>query len=633
MAGLARWEVRERRVFADGRVFGDYGPFEVVKGRAHYRFRADDSRNRGIVDLALAPRDADGFVCCHGDFTLIAPRRAGAAHKLLVDVPNRGRPLALAMLGRAGDADEAGDGLLFRCGFAVACIGWQWDVADGLAFNAPPALDGGKAVQGDVVCRVQPGADRAFVHIGQLGNVTYPALANGGPEARLFERADDCAPLKELPRSSWRFARERSGRLEASDRFIHKDGGFEKGRVYVVVYRASGARVTGCGLLALRDAAASLRTGEGPNGAPFAHVLAFGASQTGRMLRHLLHLGLNSAADGARVFDGVHMHIAGGQRGDFNHRFAQPSSVGVPAAGQRFPFAGATLRDPLTGMEDGLHARARRSGTMPKVVSTNTSWEYWRGDAALTHIHPNGRQDLPEEAHERNYLFAGTHHIGGVLPPTNTFSLNGEKARYSFNVVDHSPLTRAAFCNLDAWVSMGEAPPPSAVPRLMDGTLATRAAVLAKFQAKGIAGLDPARLGGLSALDLGARAAHGVCVFPAVEGAPYPRLVCDVDETLNEVAGLRLPDIGVPAGCHTGWNPRHPSNGAPELPAMFVGFTRFADVVDLPSAAEYGARVRAWARRLVVARHILAEDEQRVVDNCLDRYAIAVRRPANAHDG
>ncbi len=636
MAELARWEVRERRVFAAGRVFGDHGPFEIVKGHAHYRFDPRDARNQGIVDLALAPRDADGCVRCRGDFTLIAPQhapqhaprhapqRTGAERKLLVDVPNRGRPLALAMLCRAADADAAGDGLLFRRGFAVASIGWQWDVAEGLGFDAPPVLEGGQPVQGDVVCRVQPGADRPFVHFGQLGNVTYPPLADGGPNARLFERADDNAPLEELPRSSWRFARERGGRLEASDRFVYKDGGFEKGRVYVLVYRARGARVTGCGLLALRDAAASLRAGEGPNGAPFAQVLAFGASQTGRVLRHLLHLGLNSApAAGARVFDGVHVHIAGGQRGDFNHRFAQPASAGVPAAGQRFPFAGATLRDPATGVEDGLHARAQRTGTMPKVVSTNTSWEYWRGDAALTHIRPDGREDVPAQADERNYLFAGTHHIGGVLPPTNTFALTGEKARYTFNVVDHAPLTRAAFCNLDAWVSTGEAPPPSAVPKLADGTLVSRTAVLAKFQAKGVAGLDPARLGGLSVLDLGARAAQGVCAFPAVEGAPYPRLVCDVDETLNEVAGLRLPDIGVPVGCHSGWNPRHPSNGAPELPAIFVGFTRFADAAALPGAAQYEARVRAWTRRLVAARHILAEDEERVVANCLDRYAIA----------
>ena len=633
VAELVRWEVRERSVFADGRVFGGHGPFAVVKGCAHYRFHPDDARNQGIVDLSLAPRDAAGWVRCRGDFTLIAPRNAAPGGKLLVDVPNRGRPLAHAMLNGAAEANDAGDGLLFRRGFAIASIGWQWDVAEGLGFDAPPVLQDGEPFEGDVVCRVQPGSDRPFVFFGQLGNVTYPPLPNGGPDAHLYERADDNAPLVELSRSSWRFARERGGVLEASDRCIHKDGGFEKGRVYILVYRASGARITGCGLLALRDAAASLRTGEGPNGAAFGRVFAFGASQTGRVLRHLLHLGLNDAPGGGRVFDGVHIHIAGAQRGDFNHRFAQPSSAGVPAAGQLFPFAGAVLRDPASGAEDGLHRRVQRLGVMPKVVATNTSWEYWRGDAALAHVRPDGAEDLPESPDERHYLFAGTHHIGGVLPPTNTFALTGEKTRHTFNMVDHSPLTRAAFANLDAWVSRGEPPPASAVPRIADGTLVGRGAVLAKFAAKGIAGLDPARLGGLSALDLGPHAARGVCTLPAKEGAPYPRLVCDVDETLNEVAGLRLPDIGVPVGCHTGWNPRHPDNGAPELPAIFVGFTRFATAAELPTAAEYEARVRAWTRRLVAARHILAEDEERVVRNCLARYAIAAKQGDASGDG
>ena len=624
MAELVRWEVRDRRPFADGAIFGHHGPFEIIRGRAHYRHHPHDPRNAGIVDLAHAPRDADGFACCRGDYILITPQEPNAGCKLLVDVPNRGRPLALGMLNRASaDTGEAGDGLLFRRGFAVASIGWQWDVPEGVGFHAPPVLQDGKPTEGDVVCRMQPGTNRPFVPFGQLGKVTYPPVAAGGPSARLFERTDDNAPLVELPRSSWRFARERDGVVEKSDRFLHKDGGFQKGRVYVLVYRGRGARVTGCGLLALRDAAWSLRAGEGPNGGGFAHVLALGASQTGRVLRHLLHLGLNGGPDGGRVFDGVHIHIAGGQRGDFNHRCAQPSSAGVPAAGQTFPFAGAALRDPVSGAVDGLHVRVRQDGTMPKVVATNTSWEYWRGDAALTHIRPDGAEDLAAEDDERNYLFAGTHHIGGVLPPTNTFPLTGEKARHTFNVVDHSPLTRAAFCNLDAWVSRDAPPPPSAVPKVADGTLVGRDVVLAKFRAKGIAALDAARLGGLCALDLGPRAAHGVCAFPAREGTPYPRLVCDVDDTLNEVAGVRLPDIAEPVGCHTGWNPRHPSAGAPELPAMFVGFTRFADADKLPPAAEYEARVRAHARRLLAAGHILAEDEERVVANCLHRYSIA----------
>ena len=626
-----KWEVRRREPYAAGASFGDLGSLEIVEGRVRYAVAPDDPRHAGIVDLDLAPRDRDGLVRFAGDFTFIAPRRT-AATKLLIDVPNRGRRLAFSQFNRAPprelleDPCAPGDGFLFRHGFALASIGWQWDIADGLSLDAPEAERDGRAIDGDVVCRVQPGSDRPFVSFGQLGDVAYPPVDLDDPGARLFVRDHDNAPQAEIDRSRWRFARNRGNTLEPSDRFIHLDDGFEKGRIYTLVYRSRSPRVTGCGLLALRDAAASLRQGEGPNDAGFTHVLAFGASQTGRVLRHLLHLGLNVDDAGARVFDGIHIHIAGGQRGDFNHRFAQPSSAGVPAVGQQFPFAGTTTRDGLSGNTDGLYERLAGSPWMPRIVITNTSWEYWRGDAALTHVTSDGSRDLDGHPDERSYMFAGTHHVGGVWPPTDTFAVTGEKARYEFNVVDHGPLTRAAFLNLAAWVEHGTAPPPSAVPTLDGGTLVERGAVLAKFAHRYGATLDAERLGGLAVLDLGEDEASGALRFPAEEGAPYARLVADVDATLNECVGIRLPDVAVPIGCHTGWNPRHPDHGAPELPAIFVGFSQFAD--DVPPEPEYERKVRACAAALVERRLLLPEDFERVVDNAMARYRYAAGRVA-----
>ena len=622
---MTTWEIETRRVYADGRSFGDYGPFEILEGRARYSVDPADPRNGGIVDLGLAPRDDSGRVAFSGDFTIIAPRDTTAS-KLLIDVPNRGRRLAFSILNRARpgelleDPCAPGDGFLFRRGFALASIGWQWDVSNGLCLDAPEVSEDGEPVEGDVVCRVQPGSDRAFVSFGQLGEVTYPPADPHDPHSRLFVRDDDNAPLIEIARHRWRFARERNGVVERSDRHIHLDGGFERGRIYTLVYRARGARVTGCGLLALREAAESLRGGHGPVPPGFRSVLAFGASQTGRVLRHLLHLGLNTGSRGTRVFDGMHVHIAGGQRGDFNHRFAQPSSAGVPATGQRFPFAGTSVRDPLTGASGGLYDNLIH---MPKVIITNTSFEYWRGDAALTHVSPDGTRDLEAHPSERNYLFAGTHHVNGVLPPTNVFAATGEKARYPFNVVDHTPLVRAAFANLDAWISAGTPPPGSKVPSLRASTLVERRTVLGKFAAiDGFRGLEPDRLGGLSSLDLGDRVEEGICEFPAVEGMPYARLVSDVDDSLNELAGIRLPEVALPVGYHTGWNPRHPDHGASDLPAVFVGLSRFDG--ELATPAEVEQRARACVRMLVEARFVLAEDYEGVVTRCLRVHATAL---------
>lgn len=615
---MTTWQIESRSVYAGGRSFGNFGVFEILEGRVRYLIDPSAPRNAGIVDLEHAPQDEDGYVRYSGDYTVVAPQDR-PARKLLIDVPNRGRRLAFSILNRARPADlledpcAPGDGFLFRRGFALASIGWQWDLPVGLRLDAPEVLENGEPVEGEVVCRVQPGSDRPFVSFGQLGEVTYAPADLDDPMARLFVRDDDNAPLIEIDRCRWRFARDTEGVVEPSKRFIRLDGGFEKGRIYTLVYRARGTRVTGCGLLALRDAAESLRAGDGPVATANPTVLAFGASQTGRVLRHLLHLGLNTDSTGNRVFDGVHVHIAGGQRGDFNHRFAQPSSAGVPAAGQRFPFSGTTAHDPASGATGCLYGKLAH---MPKVVITNTSFEYWRGDAALTHVSPDGVRDLETHPCERNYLFAGTHHVNGVLPPTNTFAVTGEKARYTFNVVDHSPLVRAAFANLDSWVAQGTPPPGSKVPTLREATLVERRVVLGKFAAiDGFQGLDPDRLGGLAALDLGDRVDEGICVFPASEGRPYVRLVSAVDDSLNELAGIRLPEVELPIGCHTGWNPRHPDHGASELPAIFVGFSRFGGELVAREGVEQ--RARECVQALVRFRFVLPEDAEPVVARCL----------------
>lgn len=628
-----RFEIHDRKPYAASDTFGEFGAFEHIEGRIEYAVAPDHAANRGIVDLELAPRGPDGRVAFSGDFTIVAPV-SRPARALLLDVPNRGRRLAFSQFNRAAPADlladpcAPGDGFLFRRGFALASIGWQWDATEGLALVAPCAEPGGRAVRGEVVCRVQPDRDATWTHFGQLGEVSYPPADLEDPGARLFVQRDDNAPYELLPRTCWRFARERQGHVVPDGTHIHIADGMRAGTVYTLVYTAAGAPVVGAGLLALRDAATALRTGEGvsPLEYGFDRVHAFGASQTGRVLRHFLYLGLNRDEHGVRAFDGVLVHIAGGQRGDFNHRFAQPSSLGAPGPGQAFPFAGTAAEDPHTGQTAGLFDAA---ADLPKVFFTNTSWEYWRGDAALIHVDPGRARDLPEHANERRYAFAGTHHVNGMLPPTDTFPLTGTRARYTFNVVDHSPLVRAALVNLDRWAAGVADPPPSAVPRLADGTLAERGEVLGRFEA-GLAlqTLDEAQLGGLDHMDLGPDAARGVCRFPARRLAPFPRLVSRVGPDLNEVAGIRLPDISVPVGVHTGWNPRHPAQGAPRQAAAFAGFSRFFDAGALGD--RYGARdgyeerVRAAARALAEARYALEDDEELLVRNALTRYDIAL---------
>ena len=58
----------------------------------------------------------------------------------------------------------------------------------------------------------------------------------------------------------------------------------------------------------------------------------------------------------------------------------------TPAFGHLFPFADTPQTDPASGRNAGLLDRLRARNAMPKVVYTDTSSEYWRGDAGLTHL-------------------------------------------------------------------------------------------------------------------------------------------------------------------------------------------------------------------------------------------------------
>ena len=119
------------------------------------------------------------------------------------------------------------------------------------------------------------------------------------------------------------------------------------------------------------------------------------------------------------VFDGVMPHIAGARRGEFNHRFAQPSAATMQGPGTVFPFTDNEQVDPVTGQRDGLLRRLTHTGHCPKIVYTNTSAEYWRGDASLSHISVDGTTDVALPETVRLYLFAGTQHGPGRLPLTN----------------------------------------------------------------------------------------------------------------------------------------------------------------------------------------------------------------------
>jgi hypothetical protein len=630
--GVVGLEVTRREPVLDGAPFKGAGGigsgYEKLEGVLHLTADPAARANEPIVDLERAPRNARGLVEYSADFYLLRPLDGGR-RRLLLDVPNRGRKIALGMFNstpRSNDPtgpEDFGNGFLMRHGYTVAWVGWQPDVPrrDGMMAMTVPRVAG---VSARMRCEFRPNARVDRLPLADRYHVPQPVARLDDPEAELSVRDHAEAPPVTVPRSAWRFPDATSVAL---------DGGFQPGAIYDCYYRAEDPPVVGLGFTAVRDAAAFLRWAADAAGNPCAGQVersyVFGVSQSGRFLRHLLYLGLDEDEAGRFVWDAVIPHVAGARRGEFNCRFGQPSLNAVHAVGSLFPFTDGPQEDPLTGQCDALLRRLAGRATPPRIFTINTSAEYWRGDGSLVHTDVGGTRDVAPPLHVRQYLFAGTQHTPGALPPPAADPNTGGRGFHPFSVVDYSPLLRAALVNLDRWVSEGVEPPASAVPRLDDGT-----AVAAETTRPVYAAIPGARFPDRSPrprrLDFGPQAERGIVALPPTLGAPFVTFVSAVDGDGNERAGIRPPELRVPLATYTGWNPRHPEQGASgDIMAMMGSTLAFAQTAaerarrgdPRPSIEEryagredYLVRVRRDAEAMVAARHLLAEDVDAVVD-------------------
>jgi hypothetical protein len=506
---------------------------------------------------------------------------------LLVEIANRGNKGLLARFNRATathdpvNAADLGDGLLLREGYTLVWIGWQFDVAaPGVRLEAPLA---------DVAGR----ANVSFVPSEALNTFTlndlpaYAPVDAADPASTLTVRDRFWQQGQTLPRSAWQFAAPTpDGRPR-----VTLASGFEPGRIYEIEYAATGARVSGVGMAAIRDATAAFRLRRDlPVHGERAYV--FGSSESGRFLRTFLHDGFNVDEHGRRVFDLVWAHIAGAGQGSFNERFAKPGYSSFRAT--RPPYA-----------DEGLLAKYSPA-QRPRIIYTNTPVEYWgqARAAALTHTALDGKSDLTLPDNVRSYLLAGAQHSEAPLPPPTRLG------QAPGNPTPQGNVMRALLHAADRWVVANEAPPPSRVPRLADGTLT------------GLKGLR----------------------FPAFPGSGEPRgiegppaalpfLVPQTDADGNELAGIRVPEQLLALATTTGWNFRAPRVGNPTTTVALAGAyfpfarTRAEREADgdprlsiaerYADRADYLRRIRAAAESLVQQRYYLAED----VDDAVERAA------------
>jgi hypothetical protein len=618
---VIRFEVLESVPAFQGRSFDAVGPYLRITGRATIAVDPGDPRNAVIVDIGLAPRNAQGRVEAVADVVLLRPADPARGNgTLLVDVPNRGTKLApqlfddIAQPGanRAEQAADAGIGFLHRQGFSMAWIGWQADI---------PSQPGQLALQAPTLTGITgPGRDEfLFDHLRSpvTATLTWPIADPAGLAVTV--RGHWSEPRQTPPGLAIRATGPRMVEI------TRPATGFDAAALYEVTYTARDPIVLGLGFAATRDVTAFLRR-EGGAANPLAaggrssihRAIGFGVSQSGRFLRDFLWLGFNEDMRGGVVFDGLMPHIAGGRRMATNYRFGNPGRNARhpqdPAwQADTFPFTYAVLEDPLSGRRDGMFQRCRLNGTCPRVMHTDSEHEWWASRASLVVTDLAGNHlDLPADV--RAYMIAGTPHYaapGTVVGQAPTMAL-------PVNPMHAGPPMRALLLAMQAWLTEGVEPPASRVPMRAHGTLVEAAQAVPA----GIPGLPYA------GIVTGAAISDQSVLPPRLIGE-YPVFVPRADSDGMALAGIRMLPLAVPRASYTGWNPRAEGFGAGTLfplqgavaPFAATRQERIATNDPRPSLAEryaddaaYVAAVRAAAARAVAERLLLPEDAARAVE-------------------
>ena len=615
-AHVTRVEIISRNDVLDGRAFGLAGGYEKIVGRVYFAVNPDNLHNRLIVDLDKAPRNAQGEVEFSADLYLLKPKDMNKGNgSVLFEVSNRGGKGILRLVNGFSPATpegEYGDGFLMREGYTVAWVGWEFDVADEgdrLKLFAPVIHDaGGKEIRGLVRSDFTPAQkmdEMPLGHslLGPAGGKSYPVADPASTKNILTVRDTPDAKRQTIPRSQWSFAHTVDGKLAADTHFMHLDGGFQAGKIYELVYEAKDPVIVGLGFAAVRDFLSFLKYDPQAT-APVKRVYAVGISQSGRFLRHFLYQDFNADEQGREVMDGVIAHVAGGGRGSFNHRFAQPSRDAQPLSSlffptDLFPFTDSPETDPDTGETGGLLDATTNSKTAPRLFLTNTSYEYWGRAASLIHTSPDGLSDARLGDDTRVYLLAGLQHFSVPFPPGKD---NGpdSKAQQLHNPNPVPWYWRALIADMNQWVKDGTAPPASTYPKIADGTLVP----LSKWAFPKIPGVNkPHEVSLAYHLDFGPQWKEGIAsVEPPKVGKSFGVLVPQSDANGNDMGGVSLPELQVPLASYTGWNLRDPSIGLGDLRLSFYGsFIPFAK-----TAAE---REKSGDPRLSVAERYASRDE------------------------
>lgn len=588
--------------------------YEEIIGKVYFAVDPSLAHNKIIVDIDRAPRNAQGLVEFSSDFDVLKPKDPAKSNgTALLEISNRGGKGMLGMFDLAGREDQ-GDPLLFRDGYTLVWVGWEFDVPDRTHMKLyAPVIQG---VTGPVRSEIMVDRPATSASLADRAQIPYAVADESTATLTVRDKAD--APRQTIPRDQWHFNAEATR--------VEYPAGFQPGRIYEVIYTAKDPAVVGLGPAAVRDYISYMKSQH-----QVARAIGFGTSQSGRFLRKFLYDGFNADEQGHIVFDGLWAHVAGAGRGSFNHRFAQPSRDGhtwmnffYPT--DLFPFTDSPETD--DGITASMLDRARKDGVVPKIFYTNGSYEYWGRNAGLIHITADGKKDDPPPPTTRIYYLAGTQHGANARPVKNNTQNDANPQDYRFAM-------RALLGDMNRWISEGSAPPESQIPRINKDNLVT----IAALAFPNIPGVNVPTIPSYAwRMDFGPDfATKGVVAYePPKVGQPFPTLVPQVNGDGNETSGIRLPELAVPLATYTGWNLRAASIGAPdEIQSMVGSFIPFAKTKaereasgdPRPSIEErykgkedYLRKVDAASRKLVTEHFLLESDVERIHEKASARW-------------
>ncbi len=631
----------ERKPYEGGRIYGNVGAYELIKGRLYGALDPNDSHNTVIVDLDKAPRNSSGRVEYEAEFIVLRPVDGTKANGTLIHtVPNRGNV-------------RFPGAFRFEQGYTMSWVAWQGDILPGngrVLMTVPTATNNGEPITGRVI--TEHILEQDGLTTVSLGNGPYTGDSHDGYEAVSLDPSDATLTMREyqwqervpVRSDSWMFGNcpdyQPGQNIESSSMHLCVPEGFRRGWIYELVYEAKNPRVMGIGLASTRDALSFFRFNSSVSDTTnplfdgdesiVTRVIMTGASQTGRYCRQFLYTGFHQDEKDRVVVEGLWPHITAA-RLPVNLRFAAPGRAFLQHEEHRFPsyefpIAYNVMEDVFSDRVDGVLRHCGQTKTCPKVVHTVSASEYWQERASLNTTDASAETDLVLPENVRFYLIASTQHG----PAQN--AIRHPLAKHMTNPAPHAETMRALLVALDDWIQDGSLPPDSQYPRLDDGTLVMPDRTTTQFpRIPNVA--YPRDMNDLDLLDYGPRfLQEGIITnFPPkiVQGKTWRPLVPKVDSDGNDIAGIRSVTLMAPIGTYTGWNIRTAEAGAEgemyRLDGSFVPFTK-TKMQRLESGdsrlsleerygdhAGYVQAVKKASSKLVGMRLLLNVDAERIV--------------------